>query len=253
VEEGFDMRSFLKAMLYVVVGSTALVGSSVPSVSGNVFQDVWGVITDPLKLRASSSELSASVERALLQLNQLEGRADYDIKARLEQIRSILREALDGGEAALKNALDRMTALEKQINEDAFALIARAECAVENVNARLQVALSDIMKQLIKADPRIEIAGLKASEFIVNPVPIQDANEAYKDARTKAFTALDKDHFTDQSEAGYIFWTYQNLKVLAKWTRCRYDGAGTIFFTREMNELERLSLPWTTVVNMRPF
>ena len=211
---GTYMRPLLKTMFYVVVGSAVLVGPPSPATSGNVFRDVWGVVTDPLKLKASSGELSASVERTLIQLNALEGKIDYDVKARLEQISIDSQGCIGRGNAAISNALNGMTALEKQINEDAFKLIARAECAAENVNARLQVALSNIMKQLIVANPRLEVAGFKAAEFIVNPVPIQDANVTYKAAKTAADSALNK--LTDSSEASEIFWTYQNLKEMAK-------------------------------------
>jgi light-regulated signal transduction histidine kinase (bacteriophytochrome) len=248
---GFEMRSFFKIGMAVALGGFAVLGSSTPSASGNFFQDLLGVVTDPLKLKAASSELSESIERSLIQLNELESKTNYDVQQRLQQIHAIADEIIQKGDAAVADALNRMTALERKINNDAFALIARAECAAENVNARLQVALVDIMKQLIKADPRVEIAGFKAAEFIVNPVPIQNANEAYMDAKRKAFAALDKDHFKDQSDAAQIFWTYQNLKVMAKWTRCRYEESGALAFTEEMNRLERLSKPWVTVVKAK--
>jgi hypothetical protein len=189
---------------------TALADSALPSVSGNVFQDMWGVVTDPFKLKAASGELSASVERALIQLNALEATGNYHVQQRHQQIRAITQEVIEKGNSAVANALYRMTAFEKQINNDAFALIVRGECAANNVDARLQGALSEVMKQLIKADPRIEIAGFKAAEFILSPAPIPHPNEAYRDAKSKAFRTLDK--ITEQSGAADIVWTYQNLR-----------------------------------------
>jgi hypothetical protein len=244
------MRIMLKGILLLAAVIFDLLASYIPSNSGNMFEDVWGIATDPLKLRAASTELSSSVERTLIQLNALEGQANYDVQARLEQIRSIVKEA----NTDTNNAFDRMTVLEKEVDEQAFALIARAECASENVNGRLQVAFSDLIKHLIEADPKIVVAGIKAVELVANPVVIEDPNKYYKGAKAAAFAALNnKIIFTDKSEASEIFWTYQNLKEVAKWARCRYEGVGTTPFTKEMNELERLSLPWTTVVNMKPF
>ncbi|WP_404650857.1 hypothetical protein [Bradyrhizobium sp. USDA 336] len=210
-------------------------------------------MTDPLKLRASSSTLADSIERSLAQLDKLREVSNYNVQQRLDQIRAIALEVIDKGQSAVAEAIHRMTLLEKEIYEDAVRLIARVECAVENVNSRLQAAFAEILKQLVKADPRIEVAGYKAMEFIVNPVQIQNPNEAYRDAKEKAFRALGKDHFTDRSNAADIFWTYQNLKVMARWTRCRYDASGATALTLEMNELERLSEPWINVINVKLF
>jgi hypothetical protein len=56
--------------------------------------DVLGADTDPLKLLAASRELSESVDRTLNQLAALDGRANYDVQQRLEQVRTIVHQAI---------------------------------------------------------------------------------------------------------------------------------------------------------------
>jgi hypothetical protein len=114
------------------------------------------------------------------------------------------------------------------------------------------VAFSEILKQLVKADPRIEVAGYKAAEFIVTPVPIANPDQTYDAAKKAMYDFLnDPKTVNDDTEARVIFWAYQNLEVMAKWTRCHYFGqSGAIYFVNQMNDLERKSLPWITVVDV---
>jgi ribosomal protein S6 len=69
----------------------------------------------------------------LNQLGALEGKADDDVKHRLEQMRSILQEALDGVQADIDDATGKMLALEAQINQDAIYFLDAAECATDVV------------------------------------------------------------------------------------------------------------------------
>ncbi len=123
------LRSSLRAIAAVIVGGTTLFGMSSPAFSNNVFQDLWGIVDDPIKLRASSRELSDSIQRTMIQLNELEATGNYDGQQRLEQIRSIAQEVIDHGDVVVADALSRMTALETKTNDDAVRLIAGIECA----------------------------------------------------------------------------------------------------------------------------
>jgi hypothetical protein len=120
------MRFLLKLSLHrLLVASVAVLGSYSPAVSGDPFGEFWGVVTDPLKLRASSNELSASIERALIQLNQLEGNANAHVRERLAQIHLIAQDVIERGRSAVDDALKRMDELEKAINRDALELTAK--------------------------------------------------------------------------------------------------------------------------------
>lgn len=97
----------LRALCLIALASIGLGGSYSPSYAGNVFQDMWGVATDPLKLSAASKELSESAERIMIQLSQLEGVANAHIDQRLEQMRSIIKDALNGATLSYKILLPR--------------------------------------------------------------------------------------------------------------------------------------------------
>ena len=227
--------------------------SSPTANAGGVVEDIWGVVTDPLKLSAASSTLSDSVRRTLEQLASLEGKANYDVQARLDQIRSILREALVGGNAAISNAIVQMARLETQINADAIRLIYRAQCLAVNVDAEIQKTVVDLVDKLIKANFRGVIAGIPVGSLKASPIVLQQPDVVYRDARRAALDTLDRS-VTDETPAYEIYWTYQNLEVMAKLTMCRYlDQAGAEAFTKEANDFERLSRPWDRTIDLKKF
>lgn len=77
-----------KVISAIFVATATLIFSNVKSYS-DVFTDLHGVVTDPFKLGQASRELSSSLERTMLQLQQLEGITNAHVQERLEQIRSI--------------------------------------------------------------------------------------------------------------------------------------------------------------------
>jgi hypothetical protein len=91
---------FLRALLVIILAGSALVLSSHPS-SSNFFGDLWGIATDPLKLGRASGEFSNSLQRTLIQLEELERHGNYDVKERLEQIRSIVRDVIAGSQETI--------------------------------------------------------------------------------------------------------------------------------------------------------
>jgi hypothetical protein len=228
-------------------------GSILPAYAGSFVDDVWGVVTDPLKLSTASSTLSDSLSRTLAQLAPLEGKANYDVQARLEQIRSIIREALAGGDAAIDKAILQMKQLEAQINADAIQLIYRSQCLAVNVDAEIQKTVADLVDKLIKANFQGVIAHIPIASLKASPIVIQQPDVVYRSARAEALNVLDK-NVTDETPAYEIYWTYQNLELMAKWTMCRYlDQAGAESFTMEMNEFERLSRPWDRAIDLKKF
>ncbi len=97
--------------------------------SADFFEDVWGVATDPLKLGKASTELSDSVERTMIQLRSLEGVANSHATERLEQIRSIVKDAIDGSYDEVQKSIKSMRELDKQVNKDAMNLVYNVKCA----------------------------------------------------------------------------------------------------------------------------
>jgi hypothetical protein len=240
------VTSFRTLVLLIIL---TLVASASPAISRNVFQDAWGVVTDPFKLEKSSSELSQSLERTLAQLGVLESKTDYDVQQRLEQIRSIVHDALDGAHALVADATKRMLALEAQINADAIRLIYRAQCAVEVVLMdQFQRSFVQLISNLKKADPSITILGVRIINLDVSDIKIDYPDQAYISTKAAILAALQKS-VRDDSKAYNILSAYQNLERAASFTRCYYiDQALETRWVQEVNELERLSLPWVLVV-----
>lgn len=219
--------------------------------SANFFQDVWGVVTDPLKLKKSSSTLSDSVERSLIELKALEGTTNGHVQERLEQIRSIVNGAINGTGAQISSALDKMNEVERHINEDAVNIIYRGQCAVEVAGTdQIQRAYAELVDNLRKSEPGIVIFGIKIISLSAKKVDVSDPDKAFFSLREAVFKRLNSDT-SDNTSAYDILSAYQNLARLARLTRCHYiDLPLAAVMTKEVNELNRLSLPWVQVVQV---
>src|ERR1700744_2651333 len=144
------------SLIACVVAVTYMLSVTANEAKANVFGDVWGVVTDPLGLRRASQTLSESVERSLIQLTALESVANNDVKARLEQIRSIVTDALSGQRALIDQAVLNMNQLEASINRDAVNLLYRAQCAAEvAATTTSQRLFASLISNLRKSDPRV--------------------------------------------------------------------------------------------------
>ena len=213
-------------------------------------QDAWGFATDPIGLDRSSKTLSDSIQRTLIQLQALEGVVNYDVQQRLEQIRSIIRDAINGTQAIIDDATSKMLTLEAQINSDAINLLYQVECLTNTVlNDQLQQAFSNFISNLKKADPSITIFGYHLVGVSLDQVKIDDFNVAYVSTKSIVLTALNK-QINDQSSAYRILFAYQSLEKAAMSARCAYarQPSSAIWFTQEVNDWERLSRPWVSVV-----
>ena len=223
-----------------------------PAKAGNIFEDAYNVVTDPVGLRRSSATLSDSVERTLIQLKALEGVANSHVEQRLEQMRSILRDAIGGANEVIAAATDRMLSLEAQVNTDAINLIYTAKCAVDiTLKTTAEQALAALLNDLSKAKPSIRFLGVTFIDLRTKRLTIDNPNQAYVSAKKEAMDALDKE-VTDSSPAKDIMFTYSNLQAAARYALCYYTlnggGAGRAVWLTEANEMERLLLPWTMAV-----
>jgi hypothetical protein len=215
-------------------------------------QDVWGIATDPLKLGKASSELSASLERTMAQLAILESQTNYDVRERLEQIRRILKDVVIDAQSTVAEATRGMFALEAAINADAIKLIYAAQCATEvALMDQFQRSFAQLITNLKKADPSVTILGVRILSLNTNDVQIDQPDQAYISAKTIVFNNLNDDKkVNDDSKAYDILSAYQNLERAARFTRCHYINQRLeTRWVEEVNELERLSLPWVTIVS----
>ena len=247
---GVNMRHVYPISLILFSLSTFLL-SGERSYAGNIFSDIWGVVTDPLKLRASSSTLSDSVNRSLFQLSGMESVVNSHVQERLLQIREIITSAIDGEAKVVNEAIDRMAALEVQINKDAVSLIYRTQCFTEvALLDQARRAFEKILEDISLSEPGIEIFGYKFVKYSSKKVIIENPDVAYNEAKKVILEKLAKS-VTNQSNAYEILSTYQNLERSARFVRCHYiDQALAVKYTREINELEVLSAPWVGVVDV---
>jgi hypothetical protein len=206
------------------------------------------VSLDPIGLVKSSQTVSDSLNRTMIQLQALEGTANYHLEARLEQVRSIVHDLNTGAQDTVARAELAMLTLEKQVNKDAVEFLYRTQCAAAGVTDQLQRAFAGSIQNLIKADPSINILGLKVVEGTANPITIDNPDDAYNSTKLAVMSRLEKD-VKDSSRAYMILSAYQNLERGAKLARCSYiDQAGEDLWLTEVNNLERLSRPWVSVV-----
>lgn len=238
------------SLLWATLGCLLLV--TVPGVHAGFIGDIWGVVTDPLKLRQSSQNVSNSIERSLQELSRLQKTTDYDVQQRLEQIQQIAESTISGISGAIDKAERDIAQLEKQINRDAIDLIYRAQCLSANVNDQLQNAMSRAIQQIEKSNPNVSLIGIPIVRFNVESDGLPSPDKVYTETKRAMIAELDT--LNDKSPADKIYWTYQNLENLARWTRCRYlDQDAAVAFTSEMDEMERLSIPWRQTVNVKLF
>jgi hypothetical protein len=237
------------AVAAVVAGHFAYVPLSAKA--HTFFDDLLGVVTDPFKLNAASKTLGASAERSLIQLTALEGTASAHVQDRLQEMRQILAGAISGGEAAVSDAINKMRDLEDKIDDDAVTLIYRAECKADVLmRDRTQRAFAALIDDLNKAHPGVTLFGVPIITVSANKVTIDDPDKAYAIAYKQVFDDLNA-KLTETSPANSILSAYQNLEQAARYTRCYYiDQAYAVTYTKEINDLERLSVPWITVVDV---
>lgn len=236
----------LVRFLLVLFGVAALLAR--PANAGGILED--GLKVDPFGLARSSQTLSDSFQRTLIQLAQLESKIDFDAYERLEQIRSILQGVVVGVKSTIDEATQKMLELEKQVNADALKLVYRAECTADKIlNDQMQRAFAQFISNFRKAHPGVSILGIRVVSATTDEIEIVDANTSYMTMKAAVMKALN-DEIKDDSKAARILYAYQNLEKAARFARCIYidQPASNVSFTWEINEWERLSLPWVSII-----
>jgi hypothetical protein len=111
-----------------------------------------------------------------------------------------------------------------------------------------QKSFAGLISTLSKADPSIVILGIKIIDLKTNNVEISYPDQAYISTKAAALSELEKTT-SDASPAYDILSVYQNLEIAAKYNRCYYRGqVNETVWAEEANEMERISMPWVSVV-----
>lgn len=239
------MHRFLFAsILFLVVSAGA-------SNAKNVFEDIWSVIVDPLKLDSSSTRVIDSMDRILLQLKALQEETDRDINEYLNRIEGIVESALSGQQELIEKAISDAAELEEKVYQDAVDLIWRAQCAAEvTLTDTVQRSLAEAINAILRTDPQFEVFGMRIVNAKIDPVQVVDPDIAYRAIKRQYLRRLDR--MGDQTDAYFIVSTYSNIARLARITQCHYLGTNLQKkFIEDFFEYERRVIPWNTVVSVK--
>jgi len=110
---------------YLPLMASILLSATIPAAGPADAQGI-GINLDLLGVSSAADTLKETAERTMIQLQAIEQQTNYDAEQRIEQVRSILKEAIGGTQKAVDDAIDKMKLLETQVNNDAVNLIYRA-------------------------------------------------------------------------------------------------------------------------------
>lgn len=254
---GDVMRAFFSTILVLVISMMLLPAGA----HAGLVEDAWGVATDPLKLGKagdSAVQVAASIERTVRELQDLEGKTNLDVRDRMDQMRQIVEGLQTAVSQNVENlgaiadaSLTRVSAIEAQTNLDAINLIYRAQCLAQGVvDQQIPKAIQEALDRLNQSEPGISFLGIKILKFKAKSVPLDDPDIAYRTLRAGYFERLDA--LKPDADPYWIVSAYGNLERLARLARCNYidQPANVLYFDREINDLERLSRPWSNFVKL---
>ena len=206
----------------------------------NVFDDIWNVVTDPLKLKRGTDtaykiiiEARQLEKEAKTDIADIESKANTDVHDRLTELRSIYIDAEsktvgDATDLETKTAED-LAALEKKTADDANNLVWNAKCAVVSVlRKNLQESLSKSLEELSDARPTITLLGPPIVRYVSKQVDIDDPSNLYYAAKTTLLNNVAPGKLEDPSanaSAYDVYNAYQNIELMAKETRCFLLGS----------------------------
>lgn len=141
------MRSKQVAMSFFIF----MFVSGAPVYAQNFGTEAWGILTDPLKLGKSSSNLLEAVERSAIHIERIEGKVNDDARERLEQIDKTIRETRDKLEEVTDHAFDRT----EQITN--LALFSSTNCRM--IFLRIQKRWLSALQKLAQKSCNQELLG----------------------------------------------------------------------------------------------
>lgn len=228
-----------------------------PSQAASFVDDIWGVVTDPLKLEKGSKELANALDQTLAELRELEQVANRDVGERIEQLRLVVADvitAIDRNAANLKGtvegALKTVRDIEEKAYRDAVNLIYRGQCVAEVFTSdQLERSLAKLIEEIIAANPGINMLGIRVGGLTVNSVTITDPDQAYRS--TKKYYLGKLKTIKESDDAFDILSIYQNIARFARFTRCHYlDLEEGLLFVEEQKDYEIKTSPWINVVRV---
>jgi hypothetical protein len=218
----------------------------------NVFATLAGVVSDPLKFGRLSENFKQTVLQALSQIDALADKADAIAKNRLEQVRSIIDDAIKGGMAAESQAMADINSLESKIVSDVQLILSDIQCAsIVAAQGTLQNAIIQALKNVGKTNPTLKIGGYKVAEIsISSPPDLPAADKIFYETRDGLLSNLK--NLKDGDGAYTIISAYGNIEKLAETTRCYYKrNAFEQQFIREQFNYKVMQDAWFSTVSVQ--
>jgi hypothetical protein len=227
------------AMLSIVFDASAA--------RANVFEAAWEVVTDPIKLKSGSDNLY----RSLIELENLEKNANYDIGERKKELDRIVRRSEE-------QAIADITKFEKTLYIDTSDLIRKVSCvATDALQNDLREAVAKALDALSTSNPGLHIGPFKILDLRAKQVQIDDPSQIYYASRDALLADLTKsvDEMVSAGKpmAAYtIVDTYQNIERLANVAICGYPNQPIkeAEFRMEANKMELKSIPWQELADL---
>lgn len=251
-----SLRVFLIALTIL-----SLIFSTVYTPRAHAFPslgDALDLVFDPLKLGKGSTQILEAVERiqtVASELRDLEGKTNDDLKARIEQVQTIIDNvisAVDRNVANLSeiiaNAERSLANLEQQIYKDAIDLLYRAQCVAEVVTSdQLQRGVAKAVQTLAQAHPRIRLLGITIIDLSSDNIKIDAPDQAYISLRDAYLQDLS--NIKPNDKAYEIVSAYSNISRMARFARCSYlDKPNAQYFISEEAKYDRLVNIWMSIV-----
>ncbi|RWC56291.1 hypothetical protein [Mesorhizobium sp.] len=216
------------------------------------FREAWGVITDPLKLDASTENVIHTVERTDLMLRDLKksldrsgATIDANIRDYISEIDHIIGSTLVSTDKSFSQILGKVSNLEKDLFRDADKFVT---CSAQVTLQQMQVALASSLKIIGKSRPRFTLFGWEIGAIEITPEDIPSPIEGYdllKTASQERLNALGPD-----DAAKIVEFVYGDMQRVAALTKCHYSEENELQarLDRDIYEYRRLHQVWAGLV-----
>ena len=230
---------------------SSVISLSPITAAADIFGDVWGVVTDPLKIRSSSREISSVVDRSIVSLELMQDEFDSDVRDYISELQKVIRMVDRAGAENILRAKNAVLEVERQVYGDAQKLLQEVECAAERFSkGTLPETLELIIQQLADSEIEVTLPFGQTAEASIEAAKATSPDSAYIETRDSYLEVLEM--VDDQTSAYEIISVYQNIAELAFKTHCHYakSGGGELFL-REFATYSAELRPWLSVVSIK--
>lgn len=210
------------------------------------------VITDPLKLDASTQNIIEAVERARIlskewqtYLDTSGAKIDQSVQNYFKSVDGIVGKAFAEARLTLDDASARLNELEQNTFKDANRFVL---CSAAVSSQEIQELLASSLNKIGASRPRFVIFGIEIGSVQFTPQDIDNPVVFYDKIKTNTLKRVNG--FGPEMEAKYVQFAYGDLERVAMRTACFYhdDNPLSARFKRDVLDFRRLGQPWDGLV-----